>query len=154
MPKSSAAITWTSLPTVEEWLSETERQLTPLYALTAETLSASKQEPESYKQLLEDLRDAEEIRKREAAIVGEKAQLQGKFGARFNLLETDWQEIVAVLEWVKKVQAAFLGISCSAGIRANRSSRLGAAPSSLELTQMHEASLKVLRTSEPVLRRP
>ena len=94
---------------------------------------------------MEDLRNAEEIRKREAAIVGEKAQLQGKFGARFNLLETDWQDIVAVLEWVKKAQAAFLGIPVPQAFAQIAAQGAGAAPSSLALTQKHEASLKVLK---------
>ena len=59
---------------------------------------------------MEDLKNAEDIRKKEAAIIGEKAQLQAKFGSRFNELETDWQDILTVLGWSKKVQAAFLDI--------------------------------------------
>ena len=35
----------------------------------------------NYKQLLEDLKNAEDIRKKEAAIIGEKTQLQAKFGS-------------------------------------------------------------------------
>ncbi|MGA2386108.1 MAG: DUF3320 domain-containing protein [Candidatus Bathyarchaeia archaeon] len=148
MPKSSAAITWTPLPLVEEWLNEAERQLTPLNAATRETLAVSKQEPESYKQLLEDLRNAEEIRKKEAAIVGEKAQLQKKFGARFKELETDWQDIVAVLDWVEKVQAAFLDVPVPQAFAQIAAQGASAAPSSLELTEKYEASLKVLKEFE------
>ena len=110
MPKSGAAITQTPLPLLEEWTNETEKHLTPLLTLTKETLATCKQEPQSYKQLLEDLKNAEDIRKKEAAIIGEKAQLQAKFGSRFNGLETNWQDILTVLEWSKKVQAAFLDI--------------------------------------------
>ena len=107
MPKSAAAITQTPLPLLEEWATETEKQLNPLFTLTKETLATCKQEPQNYKQLLEDLKNAEEIRKKEAAIIGEKAQLQAKFGSRFNELETDWQDILTVLEWVKESSSSF-----------------------------------------------
>ena len=148
MPKSEAGITWTSLLQVEEWATEAERLLNPLCILTNETLATSKQEPESYKQLLSDLKDAEDIRKKEAAIVGEKAQLQEKFGSRFNQLETDWQDIVAVLDWVKKVQAAFLDVPVPQAFAQIAAQGASAAPSSLGLTQKYEASLKVLRAFE------
>ena len=107
MPKSDAAITQTQLPQIEEWTAKIEKQLTPLSALTKETLATCKQEPQIYKQLLEDLKNAEDVRKKEAATIGEKVQLQAKFGSRFNGLETDWQDILTVLKWVKKVQACF-----------------------------------------------
>src|SRR5665647_2671255 len=88
MPKSDAPITQTSIPLVEEWAHETEKQLNPLNNLTNQTLITCKQEPQTYKLLLEDLKNAEEIRKKEAQIIGEKVQLQEKFGRRFQELET------------------------------------------------------------------
>ncbi len=122
--------------------------MTPLCALTTETLATSKEEPASYRQLLEDLKNAEEIRKKEAAIVGEKAQLQEKFGMRFNGLETDWQDIVGVLEWVKMVQAAFLDIPVPQAFAQIAAQGPSAAPSDAELTQKRDASLKVLSDFE------
>ncbi|MGO8807421.1 MAG: DUF3320 domain-containing protein [Candidatus Bathyarchaeia archaeon] len=148
MTKSSAAITWTPIPMVEEWLNETERQLTPLKGLTRETLAVSKEEPSNYKQLIDDLQNAEEIRKKEAAIIGEKAQLQEKFGSRFNELDTNWQDIVEVIEWVKKVQAAFLDIPVPFAFAQIAAQGPTAAPSSRELTQKRDASLKVLSDFE------
>jgi len=67
---------------------ETEKQLSPLCALTKELLATAKKEPENYKQLQTDVKDAEDIRKKEAQIVGEKVQLKEKFGIRFQELET------------------------------------------------------------------
>ena len=116
--------------------------------MTKETLAISKQEPSNYKQLLDDLKNAEEIRKKEAAIIGEKAQLQEKFGSRFNELETNWQDIVEVLEWVKKVQAAFLDIPVPQAFAQIAAQGPTAAPSSTELTQKRDASLKVLSDFE------
>ena len=144
MPKSTKGITSTPLLLLEEWVTETEKQLNTLCSLTKETLLTSKQEPQSYKQLLEDIGNAEDIRKKEAAIIGEKAQLQAKFGIRFNGLETNWQDIVTVLEWVKKVQAAFLDIPVPQAFADIAARRQAAAPANSELNQRYAASLKVL----------
>ena len=67
------------MPLLEEWATETEKQLTPLCNLTKDTLTVAKAEPQNYKQLIQDLKNAEDIRKKEAQIVGEKAQLQEKY---------------------------------------------------------------------------
>ena len=148
MPKSDDAIAQTPLPLLEEWATETEKQLNQLCTITKETLLTSKQEPESYKQFLEDLKDAEDIRKKEAAIIGEKIQLQAKFGIRFNGLETHWQDILTVLEWSKKVQAAFLDIPVPQAYSDIAAQGPTAAPSNMELTQKYDSSMKVLSDFE------
>ena len=108
LPYSELPLNQTALPQVEEWTTDVEKQLAPLCMITKETLSTSKtQPPKNYKQLLEDLTNAEEVRRKEAAITGEKFQLQIKYGARFKELETNWLEILSVLEWAKRVQTAF-----------------------------------------------
>ena len=94
MPKSDKAFAETQLPLLEEWATETEKLLTPLCSVTKDTLTVAKVEPQNYKQLIGDLKNAEEIRKKEAQIVGEKAQLQEKYGSRFQELQTNWQDIV------------------------------------------------------------
>ncbi len=148
MPKSAAPIAQTPLPLLEEWATDTEKQLNALCTLTKTTLATSKQDPPSYKQLIADVRDAEEIRKKEAAIVGEKAQLQEKFGSRFNLLETDWQDIVSVLEWVQKVQAAFLDIPVPQAFAEIAAKGPQAAPSDAALAEQSEAAMNVLNEFE------
>ena len=107
-------------------------------------MTTCKQEPKSYKQLLDDLKNAEEVRKKEAAIIGEKAQLQTKYGSRFNELETDWQDIVSVLEWTQKVQATFLDIPVPQAFADIAAQGPTAAPSNTELNQKTDASLKAL----------
>jgi len=148
LPNSAAFITQTPLPLLEEWANETEKQLNPLCTLTKDTLATCKQEPQNYKQLLDDLKNAEEIRKKEAAIKGEKAQLQAKFGDRFHELETNWQDILTVLEWTKKVQAAFAGIKVPQVFATIAAQGSTAAPSNTELNQKYDASLKVLTDFE------
>jgi very-short-patch-repair endonuclease len=144
IPKSNNAISQTPLPLLEEWVTETEKQLTPLRESTNVALATSKQEPQTYKQLMVDLKNAEDIRKKEAAILGEKAQLLEKFGSRFSGLETNWQDIVEVIEWVKKVQAAFLDIPVSQAFAQLAAQGPSATPSSMELTRKYDASLRVL----------
>ncbi len=144
IPKSDSPIAQTPLPVLDEWVSETEKHLNSLSTLTKETLTTNKIEPESYAQLLGDLKNAENIRKKEAAIIGEKVQLQAKYGSRFNGLETNWQDIVTVLEWSKKVQAAFLDMPVPQAFADIAAMGPSAAPADKELTQKLAASLKVL----------
>jgi hypothetical protein len=144
MPKSDAPVTQTPLLTLEEWTNETEKQLTSLNNLTKDILTVAKQEPQTYKQLIQDLQNAEEIRKKEVQIVGEKIQLLEKYGSRFQELETNWQAIVSVLEWCKKVQAAFIDIPVPQAFADFAAQGPAVAPSSMELTQRREASLKIL----------
>ncbi len=148
IPNSTGSITTTALPLLDEWANETEKQLNPLYALTKETLLTSKQEPQSYKNLLEDLKNAEDIRKKEAALIGEKAQLQEKFGIRFQELETNWDDILSVLEWTKKVQVAFLDIPVPQAFAEIAAQGPNAAPSNTELNQRYDASQKILTIFE------
>ena len=147
-PQSDVAISQTPLLLLEEWATETEKQLNSLNALTKEALATCKQEPQTYKQLLGDLKNAEDIRKKEAAIVGEKVQLQEKFGSRFSELETDWQDILAVLDWCKKVQAAFLDIPVPQAFAQIAAQGPAAAPSNAELTKNYDGSLRVLSDFE------
>ncbi|MCL5877054.1 MAG: DUF4011 domain-containing protein [Candidatus Bathyarchaeota archaeon] len=146
--KSDATITQTALPMLEEWATEADRQLTQLSNLTSNTLTVAKTEPQSYQQLIVDLKNAEEIRKKEAQIVGEKAQLQEKFGVRFQELETDWQDIVLVLEWVQKVQAAFGDIPVPELYAEIASNGPSAAISNTDLICKRDAALKVLAAFE------
>jgi hypothetical protein len=142
--KSDAAVTETPLPLLEEWAAEAEKQLALLCSLTSSTLTVARVEPENYRQLIDDLKDSEEIRKKEAQIVGEKAQLKEKFGVRFQELQTNWQEIVSVLEWVKMVQLAFGDIPVPEAYAEIAAKGSSAAPSNAELVAKRDASLKVL----------
>ena len=144
IPKSDATISQASLNVLEEWAAETEKQFNPLIALTKDTLTTARQEPQTYRQLIQDLKNSEDIRKKEAQIVGEKVQLKEKFGIRFQELETNWKEIVAVLEWSKKVQAAFIDIPVPQAFADLAAQGASGAPSNTELIQRKDSSLKVL----------
>ena len=148
IPKSDKPITQTALSTLEEWANDLEKQQNLLCALTRDTLATCKQEPPNFKQLIQDLKNAEDIRKQETRIVGERVQLQTKFGSRFNELETNWQDIVFVLEWSKKVQAAFRDIPVPQAFADIAAQGPVAVPSNSELKQQNESSLKVLADFE------
>ena len=141
----TSAITETPLPLLEEWATETEKQLNAaMHVNKRNAWQHANRNRKATSNLLADLKNAEDIRKKEAAIIGEKAQLQAKYGSRFNELETNWQDIVTVLEWTQKVQAAFLDIPVPQAFADIAAKGPTAAPSNTELNQKCEASLKVL----------
>ena len=150
LPNSSLPLyeTPTSL-LLQEWASSIERQLTVLCEMTKETLKTSKgEEPQNYKQLIYDLKDAESVRKKEAGFLGERALLQKKFGFRFAGLETCWEEILSVLNWTRQLQALF-GFSPIPELFAEIVSRGAAyAPSNNGLISRYDAALKALAALE------
>lgn len=144
IPKSDISIHETSLYLIEDWTVGVEKQLLPLCSITKDTLLPSKVEPANYKQLIEDLNNSEGIRKKEAQITGEKAQLHEKYGLRFKELETDWQDILTVLEWVKKVQDIFGEIPVPEAFAEIASKGSIAAPSNSQLIRNRDETLNVL----------
>ena len=144
LPKSDKSIMETSLPLLGDWLIQVEIQLTSLNKLTKDTLTVSKVEPENYLQLINDLKNAEDIRKKEAQIVGEKTQLQEKFGIRFKELQTDWQDLVTVLEWVRKVQYMFGSVSVPEAFAEIAAKGPTMAPSNKALLAKRDSSQKIL----------
>ncbi len=142
-PYSDMPLTQTTLQQVEEWTADVEKQLAPLCMITKETLSTSKTKPpKNYKQLLEDLTNAEEVRRKEAAITGEKFQLQIKYGARFNELETNWIDIISVLEWSKRVQTAFGDVAVPETYALLAAAGPSKAPSDSKLARYYENTLQ------------
>ncbi|MHA1280559.1 MAG: DEAD/DEAH box helicase, partial [Candidatus Helarchaeota archaeon] len=107
VPCSKLPIYQTHLIDIQKWASETEKHLSQLCLLTKEVLNSCKDEPDTYEQLIQDLRKAENIRKKETEFLRQKRTLQEKFGVRFSGLTTDWEEIISILEWTKNLQKIF-----------------------------------------------
>ncbi len=148
LPYSDLPLNQTALSPLEEWAADVEKQLAPLNILTKETLSTAKTSPKNYNQLLEDLANAEEVRRKEAAITGEKFQLQIKYGSRFNLLETNWLDIISVLEWVKRVQAAFGEVAVPETFALIAAAGPSKAPSDAKLARYYEDTLQSISIFE------
>ena len=148
LPYSDLALNQTELSRFEEWFIDVEKQLAPLNILTKETLSSSKILPKTYKQLLDDLVNAEEVRRKEATVTGEKAQLQIKYGSRFNGLETNWVDIISVFEWVKKVQLAFGDTAVPETFAVIAAAGPSKAPSDVKLNRHYENTLQLLAAFE------
>ncbi|MCW4029524.1 MAG: DUF3320 domain-containing protein [Candidatus Bathyarchaeota archaeon] len=144
LPKLDLPFAESSLILLEEWASETEKLLLYLCNQTKGILATAKKEPASFKQLLDDLQNAETIRKKEAQIIGEKVQLQQKYGSRFQELQTDWQNIVSMLEWCKTVQTAFGDIPVPQAFADLAAQGPDAAPSTAELVQQRDMAQKAL----------
>jgi hypothetical protein len=148
LPYSDSALNQTALPQLEDWVVDVEKQLAPLSMLTKETLSTAKTSPKTYKQLLEDLANAEEVRRKEASVTGEKFQLQIKYGARFNELETNWLDIISVLEWVKRVQTAFGEVAVPEAFALLAAAGPSKAPSDAKVSRYYENTLQSIAAFE------
>ena len=149
LPNSNLSIHQTQLTAIELWSNETAKQLTPLYELTKEvTETFNNQEPKNYSQLLEDLKLAEKVRKKEAEILNEKEILQGKFGFRFLDLNTNWPEIITVLQWTKKVQNYLGSVSAPEEFAQIVSQGPKAAPDREELLRLSDTTPKLLANLE------
>lgn len=148
LPYANAALNQTALPRLEEWALDVEKQLAPLSILTKETLSTTITPPKTYKQLLEDLTNAEEVRRKEATITGEKSQLKIKYGSRFNELETNWTDILYVLEWVKKAQTTFGNVDIPEAFALLAAAGSSKAPSDAKLNRYYETTLQSITVFE------
>jgi hypothetical protein len=107
LPNSKLPIYKTSLTELQEWAGKTEKHLALLFSATNGVTETFKQEPSNYRQLVNDLKDAENVRKKETEFLAEKNTLNAKFGSRFREFNTVWKEILSVLEWTKKIHVLF-----------------------------------------------
>lgn len=148
LPTLGLPINETHLNSIREWTRAIERQLFPLCEITDDALETCKAEcPEEYKSLIADLRDAETVGKKEAAVLEKRELLQTKFGFRFHDLDTQWEEILKVLDWTEKFQALFgsmipepLAKIVSAGVKY--------APSNVDLVGYYNTTLNSLNEFE------
>jgi very-short-patch-repair endonuclease len=95
------------LPELKEWAEETEKPLNRLLMSTRDVMETWKHEPKNYQQLLIDLKTAEDVRKKENEFSSQTPFLKAKFGSRFAEFDTDWADILNVLEWTKKAQVVY-----------------------------------------------
>ena len=149
LPTSSLPLYETPLSMLQDWASSVEKQLDALCELTDETLKTSKgEQPQTYKQLITDLKDAESVRKKEAEILDERELLQKKFGFRFSGLETPWEEILSVLNWTRKLQTLFGSSQIPEAFGEIVSLGAAHAPSNTALIGHYDAALKSLAALE------
>ncbi len=149
VPNSSLPLYETPIDMLQEWARSVEKQLGVLCELTQETLKTSKgEEPQNYKQLLADLKDAENIRKKEVEILDDHELLKARFGFRFSGLETRWEEILSVLNWTRKLQTLFGSSPIPEPFAFIAALGAAHAPSNSELIRQYDATLKALAALE------
>jgi hypothetical protein len=149
VPNSSLPLYETPLTTLQEWASSVETHLVALCEMTRETLKTMKgEELQNYKQLIDDLKDAENVRKKKAEILSESELLQAKFGFRFSGLETSWEEILSVLNWTIKLQTLFGSSPIPESFAEVVSLGAAHAPSNSDLIICDNASLNSLSVLE------
>ncbi|NLE05858.1 MAG: DUF3320 domain-containing protein, partial [Crenarchaeota archaeon] len=149
LPNSNLSIQQTSLANLEEWANETVRHLAPLFDLTREIMySVTGNEPSNYTQLIEDLKLSENTRRKEANFLNEKESLQGKFGFRFLALNTNWPEIISVLQWVKKIQAYFGEMAIPNTFAQLTHQGPSSTPPKMELMRLYDLTPRVMSNLE------
>ena len=149
LPTSSLPLYDTPITRLQEWASSVEKPLAVLCEVTKETFKTNRSEPpQNYKQLIDDLKDAEQVRNKEAEFLLEQEVLQKKFGFRFAGLETCWEETISVLNWTKRLRTLFGPMRVPEAF-ANVVSR-GAkyAPSNSGLISRYDATVQSLTTLE------
>ena len=144
LPNSKLSIYQTLLAELRKWAKETELALSSLFVVMKNILETIKQEPENYQQLLEDLRSAENVRKKEDEFLQQSTALKRKFGYRFSEFKTSWKDICSVLEWTKKLQDQFGSKEISSGFADILSKGPENAPSSDDLLEYYQKTLQSL----------
>jgi len=107
MRGSGLPIQQTPLSEVQKWAGELEKRLRLLCDRTAVILTLCRKEPQIYKEILTDLRNAEKLQRMEAELLEQKPILRDVFGFRFSGLETDWENILSVLRWTQSLKELF-----------------------------------------------
>ncbi len=145
LPTSGLPVNETPLTTIQEWTRGIERQLLPLCEMTDDALRACKKEcPEDYKSLIADLKNVEAVSKKEAAILEKRELLQTKFGFRFHDLDTQWEEILKVLDWTREFQVAFGSSMVPEPLAKIVSAGAKYAPSNVDLIGYYDTALNSL----------
>jgi hypothetical protein len=149
LPTSNLPLYETPIALLQDWATAVDKQLIFLCEITAETFKTSKVEaPQNYKQLIADLKEAEQVRKKEATILREHEILQTKFGFRFAGLETSWEEILSVLHWTKKLLTPFGSSRVPATFAEVVSQGADYAPPNSDLIRSYDATKKSLAALE------
>jgi superfamily I DNA and/or RNA helicase/very-short-patch-repair endonuclease len=149
LSNSDLPILQTPLTQVKEWAGDVENRLVPLMQLTAGILeNAIQEQPQNYAALLEDLRNAENLRKREEELLSEEVVLKSKFGWRFSGFDTNWKEVVLVLEWAKKARSLFVPYAVPETFAYLASQGPEHAPSFSRVSEIYKAAPKVLAEIE------
>ena len=103
------SIDQTPLEEIKEWALQARDKISNLCIITNETLQTRKNEtyPKNYKQLLSDLKSEEQVRKEEIEFQERKGQLKQRFGARFSDMDTNWDDLIQVLDWTEQFRVKF-----------------------------------------------
>ena len=143
IPVSKLDIHKTQLPLLQEWTEKTGERLDTLCKLTKEMLEQCKSQPKNYEQLLEDITDAEDVKRKEGDIHSQSEELRKAFGPHFKGLDTDWAKTLSLLEWTKNLQSLF-GTRRIPPEFVDAVSGKSSSPTNNELIRYYDASMENL----------
>jgi superfamily I DNA and/or RNA helicase/very-short-patch-repair endonuclease len=147
--KSNLSIYETNLSKLEQWATELENKLSTLCLLTDEPIRMRKtKNPTNYTELLNEIKRSELVRQKEQEFKNIQDLLKTKFGFRFSDLNSNWTEIISVLEWTKKIQEFFNEIPISKEFAQILFKGPNCAPSNADLSARNNATLGLLNKFE------
>ncbi|TRO52731.1 DUF3320 domain-containing protein [Candidatus Bathyarchaeota archaeon] len=150
LPTSNLPLFETPVAMLQEWAASVEKQLIVICEITKEAVKTRKEgEPlQNYEKLLEDLKNAEQVRKKEGAFLAEREILQSKFGFRFEGLGTCWEEIISVLHWTKNLQTLFGSSRIPEAVGDIASRGTAFVPSNKDLISINNSAMNALAALE------
>ena len=152
---SNISICETNLSKLEKWAIELNHKLSTLCILTDEPIKMQKIDNHTnYSELLNELKRSELVREKEQEFKNNETKLKKKFGFRFSGLNSNWTEIISVLEWTKKIQELFNGISISNYFAQILYKGPEYAPSNVDLSTCNDNTVKLLSKFESRFEKP
>ncbi|HUU88645.1 MAG TPA: DUF3320 domain-containing protein, partial [Candidatus Glassbacteria bacterium] len=146
---SNISIYAVNLSKLKQWAVELERKLSILCILTDEPIKTQKiKKQTNYAELLNELKRSEIVREKEQEFKKNQTELKKKFGFRFSGLNSNWKEIIFVLEWTKKIQELFNDVSISNDFAQILYKGPEYAPSNVDLSTCNANTVKLLSKFE------
>lgn len=136
LPGSDYPLSQTPVSEIERWAHEIRTPLDSLCRLTEQVLNTCIGEPPiDYRAIFADLEKLKKLVEVESGLAAESERLRSQFGARYNGVDADWANVLAVLDWTGQVQMLFGSRTIPDRLCLIASQGPTAAPSNGELTQ-------------------
>ena len=137
LPGTDVPLKLSPLSAVAQWATALAAPLRELNRSLEQALPSRKGGPDfALPELLSDLRRKDELRDVSAEIDHESSRLQSLFGERFRGVSTQWREVLAAIEWTRRLRAlfgqremppAFIGVASQKGEQTPAAQVLAAA---------------------------
>ncbi len=107
IPNHKNKILDSPLPTLKEWIINLAYKLKELQEETNDALvTASTPHPRTYRELLSDLRESNDLKLFEENVAEKTPQYKETYGSLYNEMSTEWDKIVDAIDWTRSLLKA------------------------------------------------